>query len=163
MTQLLLLPSVHTLLAQCGKTWWLHRSGERSWCRLILTHCGKKSDMPCKGCVAQGHSNACFLTMRSAPRGVVLDVKAYRVACVMQQLSSDSMTPLSHTIVSCLLLHFVKHNFVTYNFVAHNFVANTLPHTHCHTQLCHIQLCHAHTTLSHTINILIVCDKVVCA
>ena len=141
-----LLPSVHTLLAQCGKTWWLHRGGERSWCRLILTHCGKKS---CKGCVAQSHSNACFLTMRSAPRGVVLDVKDYGVACVMQQLSSNSMTTLSRTIIHTHLRHTFFHTHLCHaRSWTHNIFNTHLRHTSFRTHLCHTPFfthAHAHT------------------
>ena len=157
MRQLLLaclLPSVHTLLAQCGKTWWLHRGGERSLCRLILTDCGKKSDMPCKGCVAQGHSNACFLTMLSATWCCFgcqrLD---YGVACVMQQLSSDSMTALSPTIVHTHLCHTFFHTHTSLShLLSHTSLSHTVVHTHlCHTFF-HTHLCHTffHTHLCHT-------------
>ena len=112
----------------------LHRGGERSWCRLILTHCGKKSDMPCKGCVAQGHSNACFLTMRSAPRGVVLGVKTTvsRVLCNnSRQIASHPCHTPSFTQI------FVTPSF-THIFVTHRLEHTTSSiHTFFHTHLCH--------------------------
>ena len=104
------------------------------------------------------------LTMRSATRGVVLDVKAYGVACVVQQLSSDSMTPLhtpwfthifvrpsSHTSLSHTVLN-TQH--LQYTSSTHQFSHTSLPHTpfshthtHAHTHthttpLCHTQHCH---------------------
>ena len=105
------------------------------------------------------------LTMRSATRGVVLDVKAYGVACVVQQLSSDSMTPLhtpwfthifvrpsfTHIFVTHRLEHTTSsiHIFDTPVF-AHIFATHPFSHTHTHTHNTHTPLCHTQHYHCHT-------------